>query len=181
MRIDKWRNPDCVGEPRGGSRLQGPRGTASWAINLQKPDGAGAPQHGFWPAKSAGITAYQAMSDAALARRPGRSSTSSSSRRSVDPLQHPPPPCFASTRLYSCGPRVSESAGYQFNEKDWMVLEDYDELISTQRLSGSDLPAAHRGRLRWVRGFSSFWTTSSAVVFGQSWVGAATRCRRPGR
>ena len=62
-------------------------------------------------------------------------------------------------KLYSWpGHGVSETASYQYNEKEWMVPEDYDALISdpTDYLLRTYLPRTV-GAFAGFGGLSSFW------------------------
>ena len=145
------------------------------AINLQKPDRVPVRLNmGFWPAKSAGITAYQAMSDAALGAKAWKEfNLKFQPDASVDPLHNTAPAAmFAALdyKLYSWpGHGVSESASYQYNEKDWMVLEDYDELISdpSDYLIRTYLPRTV-GAFAGFGGVPSFWDyIELPFVFGQ--------------
>ena len=175
-RIDKWRNPDVAwASPEAEADYKARVDRIVAAINLQKPDRVPVRLNmGFWPAKSAGITAYQAMSDAALGAKAWKEfNLKFQPDASVDPLHNTPPAAmFAALdyRLYSWpGHGVSESAGYQFNEKDWMVLEDYDELISdpSDYLIRTYLPRTV-GAFAGFGGFSSFWDyIELPFVFGQ--------------
>ena len=175
-RIDKWRNPDAAwASPGAEADYKARVDRIVAAINLQKPDRVPVRLNmGFWPAKSAGITAYQAMSDAALGARAWKEfNLKFQPDASVDPLHNTPPAAmFAALdyKLYSWpGHGVSESAGYQYNEKDWMVLEDYDELISdpSDYLIRTYLPRTV-GAFAGFGGFSSFWDyIELPFVFGQ--------------
>ena len=64
-RIDRWRNPGVpFASPEAEAQYKARIDRVLAAINLEKPDRVPVRLNtGFWPAKSAGITAYEAMSD----------------------------------------------------------------------------------------------------------------------
>ena len=145
------------------------------AINLEKPDRVPVRLNmGFWPAKSAGITAYQAMSDPKLGCKAWKDfNLKFQPDASVDPLHNTVPAAmFAALdyKLYSWpGHGVSETASYQYNEKEWMVPEDYDALISdpTDFLVRDYMPRT-LGAFSAFGGLSSFWDyIELPFVFGQ--------------
>jgi hypothetical protein len=145
------------------------------AINLEKPDRVPVRLNmGFWPAKSAGITAYQAMSDPKLGCKAWKDfNLKFQPDASVDPLHNTVPAAMFTAldyKLYSWpGHGVSETASYQYNEKEWMVAEDYDALISdpTDFLVRDYMPRA-LGAFSAFRGVSSFWDyIELPFVFGQ--------------
>jgi uroporphyrinogen-III decarboxylase len=136
-RLEKWRNP--------GVPFVSPEAEADYkaridrliaAINLEKPDRV--PVYitaGFWPATRAGITPYEAMSDAARAAQAWVDfNLEFKLDAMVSPvLQTTPGAVFESIdyRLYSWpGHGVAKEVGYQYNEKEWMLPEDYDHLIA---------------------------------------------------
>ncbi|HLA81886.1 MAG TPA: uroporphyrinogen decarboxylase family protein, partial [Thermoleophilia bacterium] len=106
------------------------------AINLEKPDRVPVRLNmGFWPAKSAGLTAYEAMSDPARAAKAWKDfNLKFQPDASVDPVHNTVPGSMFEAldyRLYAWpGHGVSEQASYQYNEKEWMLPEEYDHLIS---------------------------------------------------
>jgi hypothetical protein len=175
-RIDKWRNPDVAwASPEAEAEYKARVDRIVAAINLEKPDRVPVRLNmGFWPAKSAGITAYQAMSDAALGAKAWKEfNLKFQPDASVDPLHNTVPAAmFAALdyKLYSWpGHGVSEAASYQYNEKDWMVPEDYDQLISdpSDYLIRTYLPRTV-GAFAGFRDVSSFWDyIELPFVFGQ--------------
>ena len=175
-----------VGQPEAEAEYKARVDRILAAINLEKPDRVPVRLNmGFWPAKSAGMTAYEAMSDAARARRPGKTSTSSSSPtpRSTRSTTRRPAAMFEALdyKLYSWpGHGVSEAASYQYNEKEWMLPEDYDALISdpSDYLLRTYLPRTV-GRLRRLRQRSprSATTSSCPSSSARSLAGVATRWR----
>ena len=56
-------------------------------------------------------------------------------------------------KLYSWpGHGVAKEASYQYNEKEWMLAEEYDQLISDPSdYHAADVPATHGGRFRRLR------------------------------
>ena len=66
-RIEKWRNPGVVwASPDAEAAYKSRIDRVLAAINLEKPDRVPVRLNtGFWPAKTAGITPYEAMTDAA--------------------------------------------------------------------------------------------------------------------
>ena len=176
-RIDKWRNPDVPwASPEAEAEYKARVDRILAAINLQKPDRVPVRLNmGFWPAKSAGITAYQAMSDAKLGCKAWKDfNLKFQPDASVDPLHNTVPAAMFEAldyKLYSWpGHGVSESASYQYNEKDWMVAEDYDALISdpSDFLIRDYLPRTV-GAFAGFGGLSSFWDfIELPFVFGQA-------------
>jgi len=81
---------------------------------------------------------------------------------SVDPLHNTVPAAMFEAlgyNLYSWpGHGVSETASYQYNEKDWMTADDYDELISdpSDFLIRTYLPRTV-GAFKGFGALSSFW------------------------
>jgi hypothetical protein len=175
-RIDKWRNPDVAwASPEAEADYKARVDRIVAAINLQKPDRVPVRLNmGFWPAKSAGITAYEAMSDPVKGTKAWKEfNLKFQPDASVDPLHNTVPAAmFAALdyKLYSWpGHGVSESASYQYNEKDWMVVEDYDQLISdpSDYLIRTYLPRTV-GAFAGFRDLSSFWDyIELPFVFGQ--------------
>ncbi len=136
-RIDKWRNPGVAfasAEAEAEYKARVDRLLA--AIELRKPDRVPVRLNtGFWPAKSAGLTAYEAMSDPKRAARAWKDfNIKFQPDASVDPLHNTVPAAMFESldyKLYSWpGHGVAEEASYQYNEKEWMLPEEYDHLIS---------------------------------------------------
>jgi hypothetical protein len=175
-RIDRWRNPDIeFASPEAEAAYKARVDRVVAAINLEKPDRVPIRlAMGFWPAKSAGLTAYEAMSDTSRALEAWRDfNLKFQPDVSVDPLNNTVPAAMFSALEYDLyawpGHGVSKTSGYQFNEKEWMVPEDYDHLISdpTDYLVRTYLPRAV-GAYRGFGGLSSFWDyIELPFVFGQ--------------
>ena len=175
-RIDRWRNPDIQWEsPEAEAEFKARVDRILAAINLEKPDRVPVRLNmGFWPAKSGAITAYEAMSNPAKGAKAWKDfNLKFQPDASVDPLHNTVPAAmFAALdyKLYSWpGHGVSESASYQYNEKDWMIAEDYDELISdpSDYLIRTYLPRTV-GAFAGFGGLSSFWDyIELPFVFGQ--------------
>jgi hypothetical protein len=175
-RIDRWRNPDIeFASPEAGAAYKARVDRVVAAINLEKPDRVPIRlAMGFWPAKSAGLTAYEAMSDTSRALEAWRDfNLKFQPDVSVDPLNNTVPAAMFAALEYDLyawpGHGVSKTSGYQFNEKEWMVPEDYDHLISdpTDYLVRTYLPRAV-GAYRGFAGLSSFWDyIELPFVFGQ--------------
>ena len=136
-RIDKWRNPDIEwASPEAEEEYKARVDRILAAINLEKPDRVPVRLNmGFWPAKSGGLTAYEAMSDAPRAVKAWKDfNLKFQPDASVDPLHNTVPGAMFEAlgyKLYSWpGHGVSNEASYQYVEREWMVPEDYDELIA---------------------------------------------------
>ena len=176
-RIDKWRNPDIQwASPEAEAEYKARVDRILAAINLQKPDRVPVRLNmGFWPAKSGGLTTYEAMSDGQRAVKAWKDfNLKFQPDASVDPLHNTVPAAmFAALeyKLYSWpGHGVSETASYQYNEKEWMVAEDYDQLISdpTDYLLRNYLPRTV-GAFAGFGGLSSFFDyIELPFVFGQT-------------
>ncbi len=145
------------------------------AINLETPDRVPVRlAMGFWPARSGGLSPYEAMNDTPRALRAWKDfNLKFQPDASVDPLNNTVPAAmFAALdyRLYSWpGHGVPESSGYQYIEKEWMVPEDYDQLISdpTDYLLRTYLPRTV-GAYKGFANLSSFWDYMELPgVFGQ--------------
>src|SRR3990172_5978527 len=137
QRIDRWRNPGIpFASPEAEAEYKARVDRILAAINLEKPDRVPVRLNmGFWPAKSAGLTAYEAMSDPARAAKAWKDfNLKFQPDASVDPVHNTVPGSMFEAldyRLYAWpGHGVSEQASYQYNEKEWMLPEEYDHLIS---------------------------------------------------
>jgi len=137
VRVDGWRNP--------GIEFQSPEAEADFkaridrvlaAINLEKPDRVPVRLNtGFWPAKDAGLTPYEAMSDPVRGAKAWKDfNLKYQPDLSCDPVHNTVPASMFESldyKLYSWpGHGVSKEASYQYNEKEWMLPEEYDHLIS---------------------------------------------------
>jgi hypothetical protein len=136
-RIDNWRNPDVpFASPEAEADYKARTGRLIAAINLEQPDRVPVRLNvGLWPAKSAGLTAYEAMSDPSRAAAAWRAfNLKFQPDASSEPMQNTAPAAmFAALdyKLYAWpGHGVGETAGYQYNEKEWMLPEEYDHLLS---------------------------------------------------
>ena len=136
-RIDRWRNPPI--------EFKSPEAEADYkarvdrllaAFELRKPDRVPVRINaGWWPASWAGLTPYEAMHDAA---RAAQAWTDFTLEFQPDPMVSPilyttPASVFETLdyKLYSWpGHGVPKDASYQYNEKEWMLPEEYDHLIS---------------------------------------------------
>jgi hypothetical protein len=175
-RIDKWRNPDVeFASPEAEVEYRSRVDRIVAAINHEKPDRVPVRlAMGFWPAKSAGLTSYEAMSDAPRALKAWKDfNLKFQPDASVDPLHNTVPAAMFSALQYNLyawpGHGLSEASGYQYNEKEWMVPGDYDQLISdpTDFLLRTYLPCTV-GAFAGFRELSSFWDyIELPFVFGQ--------------
>ena len=136
-RLDQWRNapiPFVNPQPEADYKARVDRMVA--ASERRKPDRV--PVHinaGWWPAVWAGMTPYEAMSE------PARSAQAwvdfnleFPSDSIVSPLMYTAPGAMFEAidyKLYSWpGHGVAKDASYQYNEKEWMLADEYDNLIS---------------------------------------------------
>jgi hypothetical protein len=136
-RIGKWRNPGvpfASAEAEADYKARLDRILA--AVELRKPDRVPVRLNaGFWPAKSAGLTSYEAMTDAKRGAQAWKDfNLKFQPDASVDPLHNTVPASMFESldyKLYSWpGHGVAETASYQYVEKEWMLPEEYDHLIS---------------------------------------------------
>jgi hypothetical protein len=106
------------------------------ALSLQRPDCVPVNiQAGFLPGTRAGLTPGEALRDPARVAAAWRQFT-----LDFEPDAFVDPGAYAVSasalelldyRLYSWpGHGIPDDAGYQFNERDWMLPEEYDHLIS---------------------------------------------------
>ena len=166
-RIEGWRNPDIeFASPEAEADYKARVDRILAAIDLRTPDRVPVRLNtGFWPAKSGGLTAYEAMSDAPRAAKAWKDfNIRFQPDASVDPIHNTVPAAMFEAldyKLYSWpGHGVSEDASYQYRELEWMVPEDYDHLISdpTDYLLRTYLP-------RTVGSFAGFANLSSFFDF----------------
>jgi len=164
-RIQTWRHPEIdfvSAEAEALYRARVDRVIA--AINLTTPDRVPVRLAvGFWPAKAAGLSPYDAMRDTAAALQAWKDfNLRFQPDVSVDPLNNTVPAAVFNLldyRLYAWpGHGVARSAGYQYKEREWMLVEEYDHLISdpTDFLLRVYLPRAV-GVYGGFAGLSSFW------------------------
>jgi hypothetical protein len=136
-RIEGWRNP--------GIEFASPQAETSYkarverllaAIELREPDRVPVSiTSGWWPAVRAGMTPYEAMHDAARAAQAWVDfNLEFQPDAMVSPLLYTTPASVFEAidyKLYSWpGHGVAKEASYQYNEKEWMLPEEYDHLIS---------------------------------------------------
>ncbi len=136
-RIEKWRDPGAPfvsAQAEADYKARVARLMA--AINLEKPDRVPVSlTTGWWPAVRAGMTPYEAMNDPAGAAQAWLDFTVEFKLDNlISPLLYTQPTSMFETidyKLYSWpGHGVSKDVGYQYNEKEWMLPEEYDHLIS---------------------------------------------------
>jgi hypothetical protein len=166
-RIDKWRNPAMpFATPEAEADYKGRVDRLLACINLQEPDRVPVSlTTGWWPVHWAGITPYDAMSDAV---RGAQAWVDFNLEFKLDTMVSPllytaPGSMFEALdyRLYSWpGHGVAKDVSYQYNEKEWMLAEDYDHLISdpTDYMLRTYLP-------RTVGAFGGFANLSSVFDF----------------
>jgi hypothetical protein len=166
-RIDKWRNPPvpfASAQAEADFKARIDRHLA--VLELRKPDRV--PVHincGWWPAAWAGITPYEAMHDSARAAQAWVDfNLEFQPDSTVSPLMYTAPSALfegIDYRLYSWpGHGVAKEASYQYVEKEWMLPEEYDHLISdpSDYLLRTYLP-------RTVGAFAGFGSISSLFDF----------------
>jgi hypothetical protein len=136
-RIEKWRNPGAPfvsAQAEADYKARVNRLIA--AIELRESDRVPVSlTTGWWPAVRAGMTPYEAMSDPAKAAQAWLDFTVEFKLDNlISPLLYTQPESMFETidyRLYSWpGHGVAKDVGYQYNEKEWMLPEEYDHLIS---------------------------------------------------
>jgi hypothetical protein len=130
-RIDRWRNPPIpFASPEAEADYKGRLDRLIAALEMRVPDRVPISLNtGFWPALSAGLTPYQSMNDPARARNLEFQPDAMS-----DPVHYTMPGALFESldyKLYSWpGHGVAKEGSYQYNEKEWMLPEEYDHLIS---------------------------------------------------
>ncbi len=136
-RLEKWRNPGVpFASPEAEADYKARIDRLIACINVEQPDRVPvAITTGWWPAVRAGITPYEAMSDTVRATQAWVDfNLDFKPDAMVSPiLQTTPSGVFEAIdyRLYSWpGHGVAKEVGYQYNEKEWMLPEDYDHLIT---------------------------------------------------
>jgi len=166
-RIDKWRNPGASfvsAEAEADYKARVDRLIA--AINLEKADRVPVSLvTGWWPAVYAGMTPYEAMNDPAGSAQAWVEFTLEFKLDNlISPLLYTQPTSMFETIDYGLyvwpGHGVGKDVGYQYNEKEWMLPEEYDHLISdpTDYMLRTYLP-------RSVGAFSGFSGISSLFDF----------------
>ena len=137
VRIEKWRNPGVpFASPEAEADYKARVNRLIAAINLEEPDRVPVRLNtGFWPAQNAGMTPYEAMTDYGRGAQAWKDfNLKFQPDLSVDPVHNTVPASMFEAidyKLYSWpGHGVAKEVGYQYNEKEWMLPEDYDHLIS---------------------------------------------------
>jgi len=136
-RIEKWRDPGIeFASPEAEADYKARVNRLIAAINLEEPDRVPVSlTSGFWPAFWAGMPPYEAMNDAAKAAQAWVDfNLEFKPDVMVSPVLQTTPGAVFETldyRLYSWpGHGVAKEVGYQYNEKEWMLPEEYDHLIA---------------------------------------------------
>lgn len=166
-RVDRWRNPDIeFKSPEAEAEYKARVDRILAAFRLEEPDRVPIRLNmGFWPAKSGGITPYEAMTDAKRGVKAWKDfNLKFQPDVSVDPLHNTVPASMFEAldyKLYSWpGHGVAKEASYQYIEKEWMLPEDYEHLISDP---GDYLVRTYLPRT--VGAFAGFGELSSFVDF----------------
>jgi hypothetical protein len=166
-RIEKWRNPPIeFASPEAEADYKARTGRLVAAWDLTTPDRV--PINvtvGFWPSAHKGMTPYDAMTD-----------TQRAMDAWVDFNMEFQPDAIISPVMYTCPAEVYEAldfrlfswpghgspedAGFQYLEKEWMLPEEYDDLIAdpTDYLLRTYLP-------RTVGAFSGFGNLSGLLDY----------------
>ncbi len=164
-RIEKWQNPGVpFASPEAEAAYKARLGRLLKAINLEQPDRVPvALTAGWWPAARAGMTPYDAMHDTARAAQAWLDfNLAFPMDAMVSPVLYTTPASVFETidyKLYSWpGHGVAKEASYQYNEKEWMLPEEYDHLISdpTDYMLRAYLPRVV-GAFAGFRNLSSFF------------------------
>jgi hypothetical protein len=136
-RLDSWLNPPVPwASPEAEAHYKARVGRLIAAVNLEEADRVPVCLTcGWWPSERAGMTPYEAMSDTPRASQAWIDfNLEFQLDAMVSPvLQTTPAEVFETIdyKLYSWpGHGVAKEVGYQYNEKEWMLPEDYDHLIS---------------------------------------------------
>ncbi len=136
-RIDRWRNPDIpFVSPEAEAEYKAKVDRLVTAFELREPDRVPINLNcGLWPAVHAGITPYDSMHDAQAAAKAWIDfNLEFQADTIVSPALYTTPASVFETldyRLYSWpGHGVAKEASFQYNEKEWMLPEEYDHLIS---------------------------------------------------
>jgi hypothetical protein len=137
VRVERWLNPDIPwASPEAEADYKARVGRIIAAVRLEEPDRV--PVNltiGWWPSERAGMTPYEAMCDTPRATQAWVDfNLEFQFDAMISPvLQTTPASVFEAIdyRLYHWpGHGVSKEVGYQYNEKEWMLAEEYDHLIS---------------------------------------------------
>jgi len=168
QRLDAWRNPPMeFDSPEAAATYKARVGRLIDAILLEKtPDRVPININaGWWPAAHAGLTPYDAMHDTARANKAWIDfNVEFQPDTMVGPLLYTTPAAVFEAldyRLYSWpGHGTPDEASYQYIEQEWMLPEEYDDLIAdpSDYLLRTYLP-------RTVGAFAGFAGLSSLLDF----------------
>jgi hypothetical protein len=136
-RLDGWRNPDIpFASPEAEADYKARVDRIVAALELRVPDRVPICLGlGYWPGVLGGLAPYEVMTEPA---RAAQAWTEFNLKYQLDGMVAPLP---GSTpwqtldtldyRLYSWpGHGVAKEASFQYNEKEWMLAEEYDDLIA---------------------------------------------------
>ena len=136
-RVEQWREPGIeFDSPEAEAEYKARVGRFVAAIDLREPDRVPVNVNaGWWPAQFAGLTTYDIMHDTARAAKAYLDfNVEFQPDGMVSPVLYTTPASVFETidyRLYKwAGHGISEDAGYQYNEQEWMLAEEYDHLIA---------------------------------------------------
>jgi len=136
-RLEQWRKPSLeFPTPEAAADYKARIDRLIAALSLEIPDRVPVNiTSGFWPAVHAGITPYDAMTDLTKAAKAWTEFTLDFKPDVfVSPLMYTIPGSLFETidyKLYAWpGHGAAKDASYQYNEREWMLPEDYDALIS---------------------------------------------------
>ena len=179
VRIKKWLEPGIEFVNEQARQTYGARaGRLAAALNHGKPDRVPVNiSAGFWPAALAGMTPYDAMNDADRTARAWLDfNLAFEPDAIVSPLEYCPPAAMLAAldyRLFSWpGQGVPRGSSYQYNEKEWMLAEEYDRLISDPSgyMLGTYLPRTV-GAFAGFAGLPSLFGFSRITCVGTSVLG----------
>jgi len=163
QRVEQWREPGIeFASPEAEAEYKARVDRLVDAIELREADRVPVNVNaGWWPAQFANMTTYEIMHDTARAAQAYVDfNLEFQPDGMVSPVLYSTPASVFETidyRLYKwAGHGISEDAGYQYNEQEWMLAEDYDHLIAdpTDYMLRSYLP-------RSVGAFAGFAEMSS--------------------
>jgi hypothetical protein len=137
-RIDKWRNPDMQWDsPEAEAEYKARCDRLVTAWDMKVPDRVPININaGWWPVNRKGLTPYDAMADKAAEAMECWVEFNQVFQPDamVGPVLYTTPAAVFEEidyKLYHWpGHGVAKEASYQYNEKEWMLPEEYDHLIS---------------------------------------------------
>jgi Uroporphyrinogen decarboxylase (URO-D) len=137
-RIDKWRNPDMQWDsPEAEAEYKARCDRLVTAWDMKVPDRVPINVNaGWWPVNRKGLTPYDAMADKAAEAMECWVEFNQVFQPDamVGPVLYTTPAAVFEEidyKLYHWpGHGVAKEASYQYNEKEWMLPEEYDHLIS---------------------------------------------------